>query len=151
MRGVDAPELRRLVQDARVARLATIAADGRPRLVPCTFALATTPDGGDVLYSAVDDKPKASRDLARLRDVERDPRVTVLVDHYDDDWSELWWVRLRGTGRVLRDGPERDTALDLLAVRYAPYSRRRPDGAVLAIDVEDWRGWRAAGQDPPSR
>lgn len=137
--------MRGLVSAARVARLATVAAHGGPRLVPCTFVLS-----GDAVYSAVDDKPKRTPELARLRDIEADPQVALLVDHYDDDWARLWWVRLRGTGRVLRtgrgqDGAERAQALDLLASKYEQYRERRPDGAVLAVDVEEWRGWSASG------
>lgn len=136
---MDEASMRRLVGAARVARLATVAPGGRPRLVPFTFVL-----DGDTVYSAVDEKPKRTRALARLRDVERDPRVTVLVDHYDDDWSRLWWVRLDGRGRVLREGEERARALERLAEKYPRYRAQPPQGAVLAIDVEEWRGWSAS-------
>src|SRR5687767_8369807 len=96
---VDAPWVREAVAAARVARLGTVDDEGRPRLVPCTFVL-----DDDVVYSAVDAKPKRTKELARLADVEARPEaVTLLVDHYDDaDWTALWWVRLRGRGRVLR-------------------------------------------------
>ena len=75
-----------------VARLATIRPDGSPRVVPICFAL-----DGDTLYTAVDEKPKRTRQLARLDDIERDPRVEVVIDHYDDDWTQLWWVRYAAT------------------------------------------------------
>lgn len=131
--------MRELVEAARVARLATLKADGRPRLVPCVFAL-----DGDTLHSAVDAKPKRTQELARLADIEADPRVALLVDHYDDhDWAELWWVRLEGRGRVLRDGAERDAALDRLAAKYAQYRNDRPAGPVIAVDIESWSGWSA--------
>jgi PPOX class probable F420-dependent enzyme len=69
--------------------------------------------------------------------------VTVLVDHYEDDWSRLWWVRLRGRARVLDEGDEAEEALRLLAEKYEPYRREPPGPPVLAVDVAEWRGWSA--------
>jgi PPOX class probable F420-dependent enzyme len=123
---------------ARVARLATIDPDGRPHLVPIVFAL-----DGDTLYSAVDRKPKRSATLRRIENARARPDVTVLVDHYEDDWSRLWWIRLRGRARVLDDGDERERALELLAAKYPQYRDEPPDGAVLAVDVVETRGWSA--------
>jgi PPOX class probable F420-dependent enzyme len=127
---------RERVEGMRVARLATVRPDGRPHIVPICFVLA---DG--VLYTAVDQKPKRASRLVRLENVEANPRVAVLVDHYDDDWSGLWWVRLDGRARVLSDGSERTRALELLADRYPQYARERPSGPVIAVDVAVWRGW----------
>ena len=121
---------------ARVARLATIEPDGRPHLVPIVFAL-----DGDTLYSAVDAKPKHSRTLRRIENARSRPDVTVLVDHYDDDWSRLWWIRLRGRARVLDDGEERERALALLRDKYPQYREEPPDGAVLAVDITDVLAW----------
>jgi PPOX class probable F420-dependent enzyme len=135
---MDPAELRRRVEAASVARLATVDADGRPNVVPFCFVLV-----GETLYSVVDDKPKTTTALQRLANIERDPRAAVLVDHYDDDWSKLWWVRLRGTGRVLTGGAEWHEAVDLLAGKYEAYRHRRPSGPVLAIDVTDWKSWVA--------
>jgi PPOX class probable F420-dependent enzyme len=126
------------VQAASVARLATIDADGRPHLVPITFAL-----DGDSLYSAVDEKPKRSRRLRRIENARARPDVTVLVDHYEDDWGRLWWVRLRGRARVLDDGEEAERALALLSEKYAQYREEPPGRPVLAIDIVEWRGWAA--------
>jgi PPOX class probable F420-dependent enzyme len=123
---------------ARVARLATVDPDGRPHLVPIVFAL-----DGDTLYSAVDRKPKRSTTLRRIENARARPDVTVLVDHYEDDWSRLWWIRLRGRARVLDDGDERERALELLAAKYPQYRDEPPDGAVLAVDVVETRGWSA--------
>jgi PPOX class probable F420-dependent enzyme len=131
-------EVRRRVEQARVARLATVDGHGRPHVVPICFALA-----GDVLYSAVDGKPKRSPRLKRLENIRANPNVTVLVDHYEDDWSQLWWVRLRGRGRVLEGGEERDRALALLADKYPQYRVEPPVDAVIAIDLDEWRDWRA--------
>ena len=123
---------------ARVARLATIDPDGRPHLVPIVFAL-----DGDTLYTAVDRKPKRSLRLRRIENARSRPDVTILVDHYEDDWSRLWWVRLRGRARVLDEGAERAHALGLLAEKYPQYRSEPPDGPVLAVDVTDVREWRA--------
>jgi PPOX class probable F420-dependent enzyme len=122
----------------RVARLATTDPDGRPHLVPIVFAL-----DGDTLYSAVDRKPKRSRTLRRIENARARPDVTVLVDHYEEDWTRLWWARLRGRARVLDDGEERRHALGLLAAKYPQYRAEPPDGPVLAVDVTEVRAWSA--------
>jgi PPOX class probable F420-dependent enzyme len=131
-------DVRLRVERARVARLATVGANGKPHLVPICFVLA-----GETLYSAVDRKPKRSLRLKRLENVRANPRVEVLVDHYEDDWSRLWWVRLRGLARVLEAGEERQRALALLAEKYPQYRAEPPPGPVLAIDVDRWSAWHA--------
>jgi len=123
---------------ARVARLATTDPDGRPHLVPIVFAL-----DGDTLYSAVDRKPKRSRTLRRIENARARPDVTVLIDHYDEDWEHLWWIRLRGRARVLDDGKERERALALLTAKYPQYRDVPPDGPVLAVDITQVRTWSA--------
>jgi PPOX class probable F420-dependent enzyme len=126
---------------APVARLATLRADGTPRLVPITFALV---DG--LICSAIDEvKPKTTTRLARLTDIEGDPRVGLVADHYDDDWSALWWVRVDGTAALHRDGELRDRALVALAAKYPPYAAAPPAGAVLVITPTRWAGWTATG------
>lgn len=127
-----------LLGGARVARFATVAADGRPSLVPVCFAI-----GGQTIYHAVDHKPKTTRALARLEHVRAEPRAALLADHYAEDWSALWWARADGVARVLEDGAEAETALDLLVARYGQYRERRPDGPVVALDVERISGWSA--------
>jgi PPOX class probable F420-dependent enzyme len=121
---------------ARVARLATIDPDGRPHLVPIVFVLE-----GETLYSAVDRKPKRSSTLRRIENARVRPDVTILVDHYEDDWGRLWWIRLRGRARVLDEGDERAHALTVLARKYPQYRREPPDGPVLAVDVTEVREW----------
>jgi PPOX class probable F420-dependent enzyme len=134
---LDPDEQRARVEGARAARLATLRADGTPRLVPITFALV---DG--LLCSAVDTvKPKTSTRLARLADVARDPRVGVVVDHYADDWTALWWVRIDGTAAVHDDGHLRARALTALVAKYEPYAAAPPDGAVLVVTPVHWSGW----------
>jgi PPOX class probable F420-dependent enzyme len=138
---VTAGEARERFAAARVARLATAGADGRPHVVPVVFALE-----GDTAYHAVDHKPKRTRALRRLANIEANPRVSLLVDAYDDaDWERLWWVRADGSARILEpDDAEALRAVELLAERYAQYRSRRPDGPVVAVDVERWSGWRGA-------
>ena len=93
---------------------------------------------GDVLYTVVDEKPKRTRRLARLADIERDPRVEVVIDHYEDDWSRLWWVRLRGRARIV----ERDErALGLLTAKYEQYRERPPQGPFIVIDIDERTEW----------
>ena len=139
MPSLTAETMRRLVETARVARLATVDAAGRPHLVPVCFVLS-----GGTVYSAVDRKPKRTPQLRRLANVRARPAATLLVDEYAEDWSRLWWVRLRGPARVLEDGQERLSALALLREKYPQYVEQPPDGAVLALDVSQWRAWAAA-------
>jgi PPOX class probable F420-dependent enzyme len=128
---------------ARVARLATSDADGRPHLVPIVFALE-----GETLYSAVDRKPKRSRRLRRIENARARPDVTILVDHYEEDWGRLWWIRLRGRARVLDGGEERERALALLVAKYPQYRAEPPDGPVLAVDLTEVRAWSSAARGP---
>jgi len=132
-------DLHGLVAAERVARLATVDPDSRPHLVPIVFALV-----GDTIYSAVDAKPKRSRTLQRIENARARPDVTVLVDHYEDDWTQLWWVRLRGRARVLDSGEEAARALTALAAKYEQYRETAPGLPVLAVDIVEWRGWSAA-------
>ena len=121
---------------ARVARLATADAAGRPHLVPIVFAV-----DGDRVYSVVDAKPKRTGALRRLANVRENPAVALLVDHFDEDWSALWWVRAEGEARVLEaDEAEARQAVALLAERYP---QQQAQGAVLAVDVARWSGWSA--------
>jgi PPOX class probable F420-dependent enzyme len=126
---------------ARVARLATADAAGRPHLVPVVFAVE-----GDVVYSAVDDvKPKATMRLRRLANIAANPAVALLADEYDDDWSRLWWARADGTARLVEPAEaEAARARGLLAARYEPYRAAPPPGVVIAVSVARWSGWAAA-------
>ena len=119
---------------ARVARLATVRPDGRPHVVPVCFVLA-----GDAIYTAVDAKPKSTRALRRLDNVRANPHASLIVDHYDDDWSQLWWVRVDGRARVVDD----DHAIDLLVAKYPQYVEHRPPGPIIAIDDLVWSRWSA--------
>ena len=129
-------ELRRRFTSARVARLATVTPDGAPHVVPIVFALVD-----DVVYTAVDDKPKRTQRLQRLTNLRAEPRCAVLVDHYEDDWSRLWWVRADGVASVL-EAPQQDhPGLVALVQRYGNYERQPPSGPLVAITVARWTGW----------
>jgi PPOX class probable F420-dependent enzyme len=129
-------DARQRLSTARIGRLATVDGERRPAVVPCCFVL-----DGETVYSAVDDKPKTTRQLARFANVEANPTAALLVDHYDEDWSRLWWVRVRGRARTVEDEGERRRAVELLREKYPQYADHRLDGPVLALDVETWRGW----------
>jgi PPOX class probable F420-dependent enzyme len=133
---VDIPTMRRRVHEARVGRLATVRPDGRPHVVPCCFAIE-----GEVLYSAVDAKPKTSLALRRLENVRVTPSVSLLIDHYSEDWSTLWWIRIDGSAQVIESGGRRERALDHLRSKYEQYMRDPPPGPVIAIDITAWRAW----------
>ncbi len=137
MAGLD-PDLRRWVAKAPVGRLATVRPSGRPHIVPVTFFL-----DGDEIASAVDHKPKSTTDLTRLRNIEANPAVSVLVDHYEAAWSRLWWVRADGDARVLTSGERRERAVAQLVEKYAPYRETPPQGPVIVIAVSRWSSWTA--------
>ena len=138
MRAEDTEGLRARFGMARVARLATLRADGTARLVPVTFALAD-----DVIAIGIDDvKAKAGRRPARLADVEREPRVALLADHYAEDWSQLWWVRVDGTATVHEGGALHDGAVAALRAKYPQYATAR-FAAVIAVVPSAWAVWAA--------
>jgi PPOX class probable F420-dependent enzyme len=132
-------EMRERFGNARIARLATVDADGRPHLVPMCFTLI-----GDRIVSVVDAKPKRSVKLRRLANIRTQPRVSVLVDEYnDEDWTRLWWVRADGAARVVEDDAERADAVAALRAKYPQYERQPPGGPVVEVTVDRWRGWSA--------
>ena len=131
-----------LLRDARVGRLATADASGRPLVVPVCYAF-----DGVRLYSAVDAKPKSTRNLRRLRNIADNPSVSLVVDLWDEDWSRLAWVIVEGQASVLHEGAEFGRAIDLLVARYPQYRMLpldRTAGAVIAISPERVLTWRAA-------
>ena len=123
---------------ARVGRLATVRPDGRPHVVVCCFAVE-----GDRLWTAVDEKPKSGVPLQRLENVRANPQASLLVDHYEEDWERLWWVRVDGAAAVLEKGNEEERAIALLTARYPQYARARPGGPVIAFAIERITGWSA--------
>jgi PPOX class probable F420-dependent enzyme len=132
---VDVSEARTRFATERVARLATVRPDGSPHVVPVVFVAE-----GDRIWLVVDQKPKRSRDLQRLANIAYEPRVSLLVDRYDDDWSVLWWVRADGVARIDGD-PARWAAR--FAAKYRPHAEDPPEGPAIAVDVDRWTGWSA--------
>ena len=127
-----------------IARLATITPDGTPHLVPVVFAVGDDPHGGrDVVYTAVDAKPKTTRRLRRLANIESNPQVSLLVDHYADDWTRLWWVRADGVAAIHSDGEAMGTGFRLLRAKYPQYQSVPLNGPVIAVTVHRWSGWHA--------
>ena len=135
---MDEPELRRRFASSPVARLATVRHDGRPHIVPVVFVLVD-----DLIFTAVDAKPKRTTRLQRLANIAHEPRCALLVDHYANDWSTLWWVRADGEAAVV-DRAEVDRGLSALVARHAQYRQTPPTGPLLAIRVLRWSGWSAA-------
>jgi PPOX class probable F420-dependent enzyme len=132
--------MRGLVRAARVGRLATVRADGRPHVVPVCFALS-----GDVVHSAVDAKPKRDARLQRLANIEATGVASLLVDDYAEDWARLWWVRVDGRARVVADEAETRRALEALRAKYPQYDEHPLAGPVIALDVDGWAGWSWRG------
>jgi PPOX class probable F420-dependent enzyme len=122
-----------------VARLATVGADGAPHIVPVTFAL-----DGETIVTAVDGKPKRGTPLRRFDNVAANPRVSVLVDAYDEDWARLWWARADGHASVLTAGAELEAALAALRARYPQYATVALTGPAMSIAVDRWSGWSAS-------
>jgi len=133
---MDESRLKELFRSSPVGRLATVRPDGAPHVVPFVFALAD-----NLIYSAVDHKPKRTHRLQRLQNVRLEPRCSVLVDHYDDDWSTLWWVRADGRGLVIDEPDAAHAGLAALAERHPQYRATQPAGPLLVIMVERWSGW----------
>ncbi len=132
--------IRAKLETARVARLATLHATRRPHLIPICFAY-----DGSVFYSAIDCKPKrvAPSRLARLKNVEKNPQVALLVDHYDEDWARLWYVLVRGKARLVSSPVERKRAIQLLRVKYPQYipAMLQDDAPVLRITPRRVTAW----------
>lgn len=125
-------------EQAPVAALATVSPSGAPHLVPIVFALLD-----DVVYTAVDAKRKSTKNLRRLANIEANPHVCMLVDHYADDWTQLWWVRADGMAAVHRGGEEMGTGYYLLRRKYSQYQRIALDGPVVTVQVQRWSSWTA--------
>jgi len=124
------------VAEARVGRLGTVTVDGKPHLVPVCFALL-----GDVVYTAVDAKAKSTRELRRLQNIEANPATCMLVDHYDEIWTNLWWVRLDGLARVVGSAPEAERATNALTAKYDQYETVAITGPAIAFEIATWTAW----------
>ncbi len=133
---METAELRRRFSASPVARLATVRPDGGPHAVPVVFAAV-----GDTVYTAVDAKLKRTRQLQRLVNLRAESRCTVLVDHYEEDWSRLWWVRVDGVAAVVKEPPTSHPGIEALVERYAQYREQPPAGPLLVVTVVRWNGW----------
>lgn len=130
---------RHRVATARVGRLATVRPDGRPHVVVVTFALL---DEG-ALVTAVDAKPKRTTELQRLRNIAATPWGSLLVDHYDEDWGRLWWVRLDCDATVESEEPRRTELCQPLVAKYPQYRTEPPGGPVILLTVRSTASWRS--------
>jgi PPOX class probable F420-dependent enzyme len=133
----------RRVSEARVARMATVDSEGAPHVVPVVFATV-----GRTLYWAVDRKPKRSQMVKRLDNIRANPAVQLLIDHYDEDWGALWWIRLTGPARLVDEDGEREWAIRLLAKKYPQYRTEPPDGPIVAIDIARVVSWEGTPPAP---
>lgn len=135
---IDANNARRRFAASPIAHLATVTAERAPHVVPCCFAVLD-----DTIVTAIDGKVKSTLALKRLANIAEHPAVSMVVDHYEDDWSQLWWVRADGPAEVITEGAAYETALDQLAAKYRQYRDLRPRGAVIVIRPTTWRSWTA--------
>lgn len=124
--------------ESPVAMLATSGPDGAPHIVPVVFAVH-----GDVVHTAVDAKRKSTQRLRRLANIEANPQVSMLVDHYEDDWAGLWWVRADGVASIHYSGDAMATGYSLLRRKYLQYQRIALDGPVVTVQVQRWSSWHA--------
>jgi PPOX class probable F420-dependent enzyme len=124
---------------ASVASLGTTRESGSPHVVPITFAVET-----ESVYSMVDQKPKSTTALQRLANIAAHPAASLLVDHYEDDWKRLWWVRVDGTAAVSDDVATLTTARTLLQSKYPQYRDQPPDGPVISVTITGVTWWEWA-------
>jgi PPOX class probable F420-dependent enzyme len=128
-----------------VARLATADLRCRPHVVPCTFAV----DDAGRIVMGIDDKPKTTPNLRRLANIEQNPQVSLLADHYSADWQQLWWARADGTAAIVRGSAEHDTNWRLLAGKYSQYGGEALGGPTILVTVTTWSGWAYSQPDDP--
>lgn len=124
--------------------MATVRSDGTPHVVPITFAISN-----EDLVTAVDAKPKRTTNLQRLRNLRENPAVSIVVDHYADDWSALWWIRIDGLAKVAEGGDtgeaaEHAAAIAVLVAKYPQYQHAAPDGPVIIVQPTRWTAWSAS-------
>ena len=132
-----------LLRDARVGRLATADTTGQPLVVPVCYVF-----DGARCYSAVDAKPKRTRELRRLKNIAANPHASLVVDVWDEDWANLCWVIVEGRAEVLTAGAEFTRAIDQLVAKYPQYRAMgldRTEGAVIRLEASRVRAWRGDG------
>ena len=130
-----------------VARLATVTPDGVPHVVPVVFAVDQDGqdgrDSAEIVYTAVDAKPKTTQRLRRLANIENNPQASLLVDYYSDDWTQLWWVRADGVATIHHDDEQTHTGYRLLRAKYTQYQSVPLNGPVIAVALRRWSSWHA--------
>jgi PPOX class probable F420-dependent enzyme len=124
--------------------MATVRSDGTPHVVPITFAISD-----ETLVTVIDAKPKRTTNLQRLRNLRGNPAVSIVVDHYADDWSALWWIRIDGIAKVVEgddagEAAEHAAAIAALVAKYPQYQRAAPDGPVIIVQPTRWTAWSAS-------
>jgi PPOX class probable F420-dependent enzyme len=136
------PAVQKILKEARVARLATLDAASRPHIVPVCFAY-----DGKLIYTAIDGKPKRipGEQLTRLKNIRAAPRVALLIDEYSDDWTQLWYVLIRGDARLIPKGAREEQARAILKLRakYPQYAEGMlaDDAPVIRISPERTTSW----------
>ena len=131
-----------MLHNGRVGRLGFVDADGRPRVLPITYAVVD----GDI-WSAIDSKPKRTGEPARVRWLHERPEAALVVDHYTDEWDELAWVQVLGTVEIVDAGQRRDV-LEALTAKYPQYRAQPPPGPLLRLQAHRALCWRAADEVP---
>jgi PPOX class probable F420-dependent enzyme len=134
---LDQARARALFAASPVLRLATADRVGQPHVVPCTFVL----DQQGRIIIGIDNKPKATPNLRRLRNISENPRVSAIVDHYDDDWNQLWWARADGTAAIEQSGDGHRSHWDQLTSKYQQYRGHVLEGPIILVAIESWSGW----------
>jgi PPOX class probable F420-dependent enzyme len=135
---------RRFLESRRIGHLASADRQGRPHVVPVCFAVAD-----DTLYITIDQKPKRGTALKRVRNLMENPSAAFVTDRYDEDWSRLGWVMLRGAAELLDAGREHDEAQALLRARYPQLKAMRIDDLpVIAIRIAQVTSWGALTPGP---
>lgn len=138
------PETAAFVERRRVGRLATVDAAGMPHVVPVCFVLLS----GRV-YIAIDEKPKRTTHLQRLKNIESNPQVALVLDDYSEDWSRLAWVLIRGRAEIIERGGDHLPAITALRAKYPQYrAMALEDRPLIRISLERVNAWGAAGQAP---
>ena len=133
------PEQSARLSETPVGHLATADANGRPHVIPVCFSY-----DGQYIYSVLDAKPKRGSltGLRRVRNILANPQVSLVIDHYDEDWTRLWYLLLQGRGELVEDGPEPPVAIAMLREKYPQYRAMELDGnPIIKITPERVTGW----------
>jgi PPOX class probable F420-dependent enzyme len=137
---VNTAEALEFLAESRIAHLATIRPDGRPHIVPITFAVTD-----ETIVTMIDHKPKTTSRVQRLRNIEANPSASVLVDEWAEDWERLRWVRVDGTASIHSEDEVWRRAREVLVAKYIQYSDQPPEGAAIAISIDGLTSWASSG------